>query len=275
MIETTSILEWMLPLRIKDFARGTLGYAKIVGFRPATSWDTASKSTTGYCSEEVLQDFLERKSSFHVAFPRTTFVSPRFMPLSLAMLRCISAKSNSDAKELRILDVGGAFGEYYYWARKVFPELELKWDILETDLLARAARDSEDNPSPINWISSLNKSAPNYDIAILSSVLQYIPDPWSFLEPIAEISGHLIITRFPLTTCGFDEVATQHIRTRGRKISYPTHFLDEELALQRLNGFGDILLRWMAPEDRHIFRFKPIVGQGLLLRVRETTDRIN
>jgi len=273
VIETNSILEWMLPLRIKDFTRGILGYAKIIGFRPATSWDSAVRSTTGYSSDESVQDFLERKSSFHVAFPKTTFVSSRFMPLSLAMLRCISATPNSGTNELRVLDVGGAFGEYYHWAKKVFPELELKWDILETDLLARAARDSERNPSPINWISSLNESAPNYDIAILSSVLQYVPDPWSFLEPIANICEHLIINRFPLTTNGFDEVATQHIRTRGRKISYPTHFLDEDLALKRLNGFGDILLRWMAPEDRHIVRFKPIVGQGLLLRVRNTIDR--
>ena len=65
MIGANSILEWMLPLRIKDFTRGILGYAKIIGFRPATSWDSAVRSTTGYSSDESVQDFLERKSSFH------------------------------------------------------------------------------------------------------------------------------------------------------------------------------------------------------------------
>jgi len=212
-----------------------------VGFSPAKDWAHATEETRGYESNESVQDFLDRARAFENEFSDAEFVSARFLPLALAMLHCIRDKNEPGTMKLSVLDVGGAFGEYFYWARKTFPYLELKWDILETSSFAHSANQCL-GPSPITWKSSIESCAPKYDLAILSSVLQYVPEPLSFLKPITHICSNLIINRLPLTKNGHDEVAIQNVRNLGRKLSYPTHFLDEKLFIAtsrpRLDSFS-------------------------------------
>src|SRR5207249_4552400 len=73
----------------------------------------------------------------------------------------------------------------------------------------------------------LKAEQPN--VLLLSSVVQYLPDPYSFLNDVLQHDfGHVIVDRTPFMRDGRDRLTVQHVPAWIYEASYPAWFLSEE-----------------------------------------------
>jgi putative methyltransferase (TIGR04325 family) len=106
----------------------------------------------------------------------------------------------------------------------------------------------------------------HFDITLMSSVIQYVEQPYELLIKGIEKSDFLILNRCPLAHSQVGFVCIQRPGFFESKGSYPVHMLSETQLIDHLRGRGEILSRWLVPEDVAIVRFKKIVNQGLTFR---------
>ena len=103
--------------------------------------------------------------------------------------------------KINIVDFGGGPGTHYTIARKILPNIQFEWNIIETPKFVEEAK--KQNNSEIKFFSELNSVTSLIDIMFTSSALQYTPDPIKSLSSIVEKKAkYLIITRTPFTQFG-------------------------------------------------------------------------
>lgn len=196
-----------------------------------SSWSEAIKNSSGYDSSTILEKVkisalkvkngdaaYERDS---VLFDKTEYSYPL-----LSGLLWIAAKNNG---KLNVLDFGGSLGSSYF-QNKVFLDslTKVNWCIVEQPEFVKTGIDRFQNDS-LHFFYSIEECLKSYDIdvVILSSVLQYLEEPYSLLGKIKS-SGieYLIIDRTPFIS-GKDRITVQKVKSSIYKGSYPCWFFNE------------------------------------------------
>ena len=112
------------------------------------------------------------------------------------MLHCLAEIGFEKHRVLRVLDFGGAGGDYYYYFRKIAPHIEIEWIVLETPALVLAMQHQEKGTDESrSWVDSIEEHPTYFDVVLLSSVFQYIEKPWKILGELAERTSFIIINR--------------------------------------------------------------------------------
>jgi putative methyltransferase (TIGR04325 family) len=114
--------------------------------------------------------------------------------------------------ELNVIDFGGACGAHYFIAKVVFGErLKLRWHVVETPNMASKAVALEDGQ--LKFFSDLQKARCDFDrvdLVFSSGALQYVPQPYKFLEQLIECGAdNIFITRVGLSTSSRELVVVQ------------------------------------------------------------------
>ena len=252
----------MIPEPIRNGIRGFL--APIIGFRVAKNWDDATSHSSGYQSPKTINALV---GSDPVDEPKQVFesyVGSRFQQVASAFLEGIASVQHQSI--IRVLDIGGGLGEYFFLFEKMVPSLKLQWTIIETPAVCELARSATPPRQNLSWIDSLDHADGHFDITLMSSVIQYVEQPYELLNKGIEKSDFLILNRCPLAHSQSGFVCIQRPGFFESKGSYPVHMLSETQLIDHLRGRGEILSRWLVPEDVAIVRFKKIVNQGLTFR---------
>ena len=139
------------------------------------------------------------------------------------------------------------------------------WTVLETEGHCSIVPEFLKSASGLTFISELPKETPQFDVALLSSVIQYVEDPYGLLEFACSNSNAVIVNRLPLSRHKADRVAVQRPGLLNSKGSYPVHIFSESVFLNRLKSFAEVAARWMVPRDSAVIRFKYVENQGMLL----------
>lgn len=112
----------------------------------------------------------------------------------------LRAAEQAGGKNLRILDVGGTDGRYYWWLSRILGEAAIsRYDVLEAKQVAALGRQIKN--TPVSFYGDPDEvPAEPYDIVIFGAMLQVLPDPASFFEKILERvqARFVVVTVFPL-----------------------------------------------------------------------------
>jgi putative methyltransferase (TIGR04325 family) len=112
------------------------------------------------------------------------------------------------------LDFGGGAGSHYYTALVAFPKIHLDWTIVENkNLVSRLRKIDDIGFSVFESLSQLVSENKSFDLALLSSSVQYTENPLATLKEVISLNPEFIyITRTPLSDDEFEISLPQYSR---------------------------------------------------------------
>jgi putative methyltransferase (TIGR04325 family) len=201
-------------------------------FGDFASWSEAERASTGYSAEVILartREAVWKVKRGEAAYERDSVVSadPAYpFPLLAGLLR--AAVANEGA--LSVLDFGGALGSAYVQCRSYLSGLrELRWSVVEQPAHVSCGR-AEFEDHQLKFYKSIAECLQHQPahVLLLSSVLQYLPEPWGFLEEVlARGFGHVVVERTPFLRSGRDRLTVQQVPEWIYPASYPAWFFSE------------------------------------------------
>jgi putative methyltransferase (TIGR04325 family) len=236
--------DWLPPAVVRKLTgsgSGALTFSD--GFE---SWEAASASAEGYDAPSILRQVVaatERVRSGEVAFERDgiTFDEPETRwPVASALL--LAAGRNQG--QLRVLDFGGSLGSIYWQHRRFFAGIDVSWGVVEQSDFVREGAHFESSELSFHLGIEDFLRAGEPDLILLSSVLQYLPEPHAVIESLSRTNAqYLLIDRTPVSSLSRDFATVQQVPEEIYKASYPAWILSESQILASLSD------RWNLLED--------------------------
>jgi putative methyltransferase (TIGR04325 family) len=211
------------------------------------SWADARKASSGYDAHTILEktrESLLRVKRGEAAFERdsVTFETIEYNWPVLTGLTYSAALSNG---ELNVVDFGGSLGSGYFQHRDFLRGLRsLMWNVVEQPHYVDAGRkDFQDQH--LAFYKSIDECLMENrpDVGLLSSVLQYLEDPFEVLGQIATTSiNTLIIDRTPFSHEHRHRLCVQTVPRDIYSASYPSWIFSKTKFLAALDDTWD----WIA-----------------------------
>lgn len=216
---------------------------------PFSSWEEASKVCGGYDDELILEkckNSLLKVKRGEAVYERDSVLFNRVeynFPVLAGLQR--AALGNNDGS-LCVLDFGGSLGSTYFQNREFLkPVKDLKWCIVEQDNFVRCGKEYFEDDSLKFFYSMEQAFAFHFpDVLLLSSVLQYLEDPYAFLHKVMGLQvEYIIIDRTSFLPDNEDVLMVQHVPESIYKASYPHWFFSETKFLRQFKTHYEELVR--------------------------------
>lgn len=123
-------------------------------------------------------------------------------PLENSELRIILGMLKSNLKSAVVVDFGGGAGTHFDIFSHLFPEVEFKYFVIETQEMARIASANRSNDTNLHFVTlgEINHLPKSIDLLVANSSLQYSEDPINTLAVLSKLAPKTLwITRFPLS----------------------------------------------------------------------------
>ena len=203
---------------------------KITFDGPFASWQEAEAKSSGYQDKKILEKVLsatlavKRKEAVFerdsVLFDEIQYSWPITAALMWAAARCDGC--------LSVLDFGGSLGTSYFQNRKFLADLKsVRWSVVEQEHFVKTGRDHIQDERLCFYSTiagSISADKPN--VILLSSVLQYLEDPYEILEELVESDAELILVdRTPFLSVGSSDIFKVQINPKSINLSrYPIRY---------------------------------------------------
>ena len=212
----------ILPAAVRRFRAQSAEAIRFTG--DYQTWQAAQAASDGYDDAAILERVRSSTALARdgkVAFERdgVTFDEPDYnFPLLACLLRIASENGN----RLRVLDFGGALGSTYFQCRSFFSGLtELRWTVVEQPhFVACGQREFADG----RLLFAPEIDQREVDVVLLSSVMQYLPEPWTLLEKCRGTGAPwLLVDRTGLIESPRDVLSVQQVPAviYGKATRYP------------------------------------------------------
>jgi putative methyltransferase (TIGR04325 family) len=189
-------------------------------------WEAARKRSTGYDSAVILErvsEAMRQVAGGEAKYERDSvlFDEPQISYPVLSGLLAAAVKSEG---HLKVLDFGGSLGSAYFQYRNLLsPVRSLTWAVVEQEHFVDHGKQhfqTADLRFHHTIAECVAEVSPN--VVLLSSVLQYLPDPGPILEELVSAgAAYMIIDRTPFVDGESDRVTIQHVPSSIYKASYP------------------------------------------------------
>lgn len=221
------------------------------------AWQQAKKKSTGYDEGAILTQVYQSTSKVvkgeavferdSVCFHRKEFRWPILANLLDAALNC---------DQLHVLDFGGSLGSLYHQHRVYLDKIKnFSWNIVEQKHFVESGKKNFETSKLRFWYSiddCLNKS--KCDIAILSSVLQYIDNPE---DVIRQLSKHnikkILIDRSPFINGTKNIIKIQYVPKFIYSARYPVWFFSYNSFLHLMESEGYSLISEFSCKETDAF----------------------
>ena len=208
-----TLRDWLPPVTMR-LARRLAGRGLRFDGKYAT-WRDAQRASGGYDREDIVRRIYEselkvKQGKFADERDGVLFDAVQFsLPVMAALARVASLRRRA----LHVLDFGGAFGGMYRQYRTFGLPPEVSWSVVEQPAFAQLGRSTFETPE-LHFASSIEdvlaQGLP--DVALFSSVLQYLEEPTSVIRQITEAGiPHVIIDRTPYLEGKIDVLPGQHV----------------------------------------------------------------
>jgi len=201
-----------------------------------TDWDEALLHCTGYNRQMILEKVKDaglRVKTGEAAYERDGVLFSKIdfsWPLLSGLLRIASMNGN----QLRVLDFGGSLGTSYYQNKSFLSSLDLlEWSIVEQSNFVKCGKEFFEDDS-LKFYFSIGEFMENRkpDVVLLSSVLQYLPDPDLVIRQIIETgTRHIILDKTLTRQVPGNPIKIQHVPGSIYEASYPVRFFNEDFLL--------------------------------------------
>lgn len=210
-------------------------------------WQAAQAESSGYDDPEIFRKALKAACDVRdgkALWERDTVLFHKEQwnwPVVAGLLKAAATHGG----RLHVLDFGGSLGSTFVQNRRAFAGLKAcTWHVVEQAQLVNAGRE-ELASNELLFHGSIEEalgSAP-INAILLSSVLQYLPDPYGFLKETAAYKLPVIIDRTPMLG-NYDRLTVQHIPSSIYQASYPCWWLNRERVRTILTSAGYTLSPW-------------------------------
>ncbi|MDD3465759.1 MAG: methyltransferase, TIGR04325 family [Campylobacterales bacterium] len=208
-----------------------------------TSWSEARRISDGYAKSDILEKVKnslmlvkEGKAVYErdsVLFDSIQYSWPLLSGLMLGAAR--------NGGNLSVLDFGGSLGSTYYQNRKFLNIIgSVEWSIVEQpNFVACGKEHFESKELKFYWSveQCLSEKKPN--VLLLSSVLQYIEEPYALLDYLIRFGFDvIIIDRTQFSTSDIESITIQRVPPSIYEASYPCRILDIGKIKSRFIGYS-------------------------------------
>lgn len=196
------------------------------------SWDQVLQQTTGYDADLILektkQALLQVKNGTAVYERDSVLFDQKLYPFPLLTFLLHSAHQKQ--RPLHVLDFGGSLGSTYYQIKEFLtPQVCQSWNVVEQPHYVRCGNEyfADD---VLHFFSSIEACQETYptDFILLSSVVQYLPQPHTFLD---ELIGwgfeFILLDRTAFIEESQDRLTLQRVPPDIYPASYPAWFFHE------------------------------------------------
>ena len=202
------------------------------------SWNDAILHCKGYDDEDILNKVLHSAIKVKIgdmAYERDGILFDR-IEYSWEVLAGILWVTARNIGPLCVLDMGGSLGTTYFQNNKFLNEINLSsWNIVEQTHFVKAGRASIQNEI-LRFHDSiencLNECDPN--VILISSSLQYMPDPQTTIDSVTNIGADAIIfDRTIINNSKSNKLYVQHA-TPLIGGSYPCYTFSEKWLINKM-----------------------------------------
>jgi putative methyltransferase (TIGR04325 family) len=220
------------------------------------SWADAERESTGYASPKILEKTraaLLKVKKGEAAFERDS-VTFDTMQHEFSLLAGLSRAAAADAGRLSVLDFGGSLGSAYFQCRRFLSGMkELRWSVVDQPAQVDCGNADFANEE-LRFYQTiedcLRDQRPN--VLLLSGVIQYLPEPYVFLESaLRKQIPYIIVERTAFTRSGCDRLTVQHVPAWIYDASYPAWFLSEPSFRKILADRYELICEYVDDEDLH------------------------
>jgi len=240
-----------------------------------SSWEEAATQCGGYAAENILTKVLDatlKVKQGDAAFERDS-VAFHDIEYNWPVLAAFLWAASRNAGFLNVLDFGGALGSSYFQNRRFLETLrKVSWNVIEQPHYVRAGKEHIQDERLRFYLtidSYMTENQPN--VILLSSVLQYLPNPFNVLDKLAKCGAScLIIDRTPYSSQAEDCLVIQHVPSNIYRASYPMWIFSWDRFVQHITDSWEIFASHICPEGyvktdhRQDFSFK-----GMLLSSKQ------
>ena len=229
-----------------------------------STWAEAEKAAGGYDLPAILERVREaalKVKRGEAVFERDSvcFYREEYRWPTLSCLLRIAAMNGGC---LRVLDFGGSLGSFWFQHRKLLGGLrEVRWAVVEQPHYVECGREEfqDDILSFHASVEDCLRDGP-VDVILLSSALQYLPEPYGWLERFADSGVRwLLLDRTPFIEQDRDRLTVQHVPPSIYPASYPAWFFSRQRFAEAVEraGYREIL-RFDAMDDVGIGKFEGV-----------------
>jgi putative methyltransferase (TIGR04325 family) len=178
-----------------------------------------------------------------------------------------AAAENED--QLSVLDFGGSLGSSYFQCRNFLSVLNsLSWNVVEQAHFVHCGREcieSEQLKFYFTIDDVLNEKKQN--VILLSSVLQYLPEPYAILTELMQSKiKYLIIDRTPFSDAPHDTITLQHVPPSIYPASYACRIFSKRVLMAYLSNQYDIIAEFESNDSNAIADGMKFAFGGMIFR---------
>jgi len=193
------------------------------------TWEEAAKICSGYDNPEILKKVREavlKVKNGEAPYERDSVILAE-LQYSEELLSLFNTAARDSNNTLHVVDFGGSLGSTYFQYKDVLDDfIELKWNVVEQSHFVECGMREIANNSlsfHYNIDNALKHCKP--DVLLLSSVLQYLPNPYEKLNELLKYGfKYIIIDRTGFIESKKDRITIQIVPENIYKASYPAWF---------------------------------------------------
>lgn len=244
------------------------------------SYEAAKQKCKGYDESHILERIkttTQKVKTGEAVYERDGILYDEII-VNHHLLNALLLVSGRNNNNLTIIDFGGSLGTSYYQNIKYLSHLkQLNWCIIEQPQFVAAGKESFENEQ-LKFYYSLEECLsehPKPDLLLISSALQYIPEPYELLKKIQSFSiPYLMLDLIGYNDSDEDRITIQHVPPvfYGIEASYPCTFFDRsKLEAQLSENYGK-LFDFISEPEKYYIELKPFRYEGSfwINRIRST-----
>jgi putative methyltransferase (TIGR04325 family) len=263
---------WVIPPAISSWAGRQLSRNSPLD-DSVGSWAHAVQQSSGYNQQLIAEKVFQSTTAVlrgDAAFERdsVTFPTPEYRWPVIAGLLSVAAREG----DLRVLDFGGSLGSTYWQHRDLLEGVQVSWAVVEQENFVSAAKDLEQHD--IKFFNSIDSAvrdtSPN--AILISSVLQYLPDPDLILQELLNTPANtLIIDRTPMADIQENVACIQVVPPSIYPASYPAWIVSRSWLTRELHAW-EIIAEFDGIEPRGVTAGGIAFGWDGLIARRKSHD---
>jgi putative methyltransferase (TIGR04325 family) len=217
-------------------------------------WEIALHESTGYDSNEIIQkckSSINKVINNEAVYERDSFVL-EFKDYSWPLVSGLLMAALDHNKKLNVLDFGGSLGSTFFQVKDLLePSVELFWNVVEQKKFVDEGKDTFENDK-LKFYYTIQECLKNNNcnVAVLSSVMQYLEEPYQPLNELVQCRIDYIIIDRTLFIKGDKPVITvQTVPESIYKASYPCWLLNENELIDSFNRSYKIIAEFDSKID--------------------------
>jgi len=221
-----------------------------------SSWEEAKRRSSGYDSKVILDKVSVSAGKVRdgLAVYERDSVLYNDIQYSYPVLSGLLWIASQNGGRLNVLDFGGSLGSSYYQNKMFLDSVkELNWCIVEQPEFVIEGKNNFSNDR-LHFFNTNDECFHTFeiDVILLSSVLQYLEEPYKLLDIFLSKQVKFIILDRTSFIEGKDRITIQKVHPAIYKASYPCWFLNKRNLITYLGKSYDLLLEFDALDRANI-----------------------